>query len=98
MNNSDPIIESLLRKIGKEIFLKILYPEILRDSNVTIEELVNKYTRYASFSISSQRSRLSNSKKIFELNRQKEALLNIMLSKKVSKENKELARKCYTEI
>lgn len=98
MNNSDSIIDYLLPKIGKEVFLKILYPEILRDSNVTIEELANKYTRYASFSITSQRSRLSNSKKIFELNKQKEALLNIMPSKKVSKENKELARKYYKEI
>lgn len=36
----DPI-ECLLRKIGKEIFLRILYPEIKKNRNITVEELAN---------------------------------------------------------
>lgn len=91
-------IEYLLQKSGKEIFLKILFPELIKDKNITIEELSSKYPRYASFSINSQRTRLSKAKKIFEMNQHKEALQIIMLSKKISEEDKKTALKYYNQL
>ena len=78
MKTLDVDLEYLLQKSGKEIFLKILLTELIKDKNITVEELSSKYPRYASFSINSQRTRLSKAKKIFELNKQKEALQIIL--------------------
>ena len=80
MKTLDVDLEYLLQKSGKEIFLKILLTELIKDKNITVEELSSKYPRYASFSINSQRTRLSKAKKIFELNKQKEALQIILLT------------------
>lgn len=81
MKTLDVDLEYLLQKSGKEIFLKILLTELIKDKNITVEELSSKYPRYASFSINSQRTRLSKAKKIFELNKQKEALQIILLGR-----------------
>ena len=59
MKTLDVDLEYLLQKSGKEIFLKILLTELIKDKNITVEELSSKYPRYASFSINSQRTRLS---------------------------------------
>ena len=75
MKTLDVDLEYLLQKSGKEIFLKILLTELIKDKNITVEELSSKYPRYASFSINSQRTRLSKAKKIFELNKQKHSKL-----------------------
>ena len=64
MKTLDVDLEYLLQKSGKEIFLKILLTELIKDKNITVEELSSKYPRYASFSINSQRTRLSKAKKI----------------------------------
>lgn len=98
MYNIDPEVEYLLQKSGKDVFLNILYPELIRDKDITIEELSNKYPRYASFSINSQRTRLSKAKKIFELNKQKEAMHIILLSKKLTKTNRHIARQYYKDL
>lgn len=98
MYNTDSEIEYLLQKSGKDIFLNILYPELIRDKDITIEELSNKYPRYASFSINSQRTRLSKAKRIFELNKQKEAMHIILLSKKLSKTDRYIARQYYKDL
>lgn len=98
MKTLDVDLEYLLQKSGKEIFLKILFPELIKDKNITIKELSSKYPRYASFSINSQRTRLSKAKKIFELNKQMEALQIILLSKKISEEDKKTALKYYNKL
>lgn len=98
MKTLDIDLEYLLQKSGKEIFLKILFPELIKDKNITIKELSSKYPRYASFSINSQRTRLSKAKKIFELNKQMEALQIILLSKKISEEDKKTALKYYNKL
>ena len=51
MKTLDVDLEYLLQKSGKEIFLKILLTELIKDKNITVEELSSKYPRYASFSI-----------------------------------------------
>ena len=98
MKTLDVDLEYLLQKSGKEIFLKILLTELIKDKNITVEELSSKYPRYASFSINSQRTRLSKAKKIFELNKQKEALQIILLSKRISEEDKKTALKYYNQL
>ena len=98
MKTLDVDLEYLLQKSGKEIFLKILLTELIKDKNITVEELSSKYPRYASFSINSQRTRLSKAKKIFELNKQMEALQIILLSKKISEEDKKTALKYYNKL
>ena len=95
MKTLDVDLEYLLQKSGKEIFLKIL---LIKDKNITVEELSSKYPRYASFSINSQRTRLSKAKKIFELNKQKEALQIILLSKRISEEDKKTALQYYNQL
>ena len=70
----------------------------LQSSQLVIEELSSKYPRYASFSINSQRTRLSKAKKIFELNKQKEALQIILLSKRISEEDKKTALQYYNQL
>ena len=98
MKTLDVDLEYLLQKSGKEIFLKILLTELIKDKNITVEELSSKYPRYASFSINSQRTRLSKAKKIFELNKQKEALQIILLSKRISEEDKKTALQYYHQL
>ena len=98
MKTLDVDLEYLLQKSGKEIFLKILLTELIKDKNITVEELSSKYPRYASFSINSQRTRLSKAKKIFELNKQKEALKIILLSKRISEEDKKTALQYYNQL
>lgn len=90
MNLIDVELEYLLQKSGKEIFLKVLFPELIMDKDITIEKLSSKYPRYASFSINSQRTRLSKAKRIFELNKQKEVLQIILLGKKSRMRTKKL--------
>lgn len=98
MKTLDVDLEYLLQKSGKEIFLKILLTELIKDKNITVEELSSKYPRYASFSINSQRTRLSKAKKIFELNKQKEALQIILLSKRISEEDTKTALQYYNQL
>ncbi|MBO7494469.1 MAG: hypothetical protein J6T87_10040 [Bacteroidales bacterium] len=57
-------IESLLKKIGKSVFVEILYPEIIKNDNVSWQELSDKYALYAKFTDNSKRSRLSSARRI----------------------------------
>lgn len=98
MYKTDSEVEYLLQKSGKEVFLNILFPELMKDINVTIEELTKKYSIFESFSINSQRTRLSKAKKIFKMNKQKEAMHIIMLSKRISENNKYIARQYYKQL
>lgn len=42
MKTLDVDLEYLLQKSGKEIFLKILLTELIKDKNITVEELSSK--------------------------------------------------------
>lgn len=54
-----------LNRIGKEVFINILYPEILHNYDVTYQEIADKYPTYNQYTLHSQRSRLSTAKSIF---------------------------------
>ena len=41
MYNIDPEVEYLLQKSGKDVFLNILYPELIRDKDITIPQIRN---------------------------------------------------------
>ena len=81
-------LEKSLRAIGKEIFAVILYPELSINLEIKINEISEKYDKYKSFTINSQRSRLSKAKSIFRAGEETQALLNIYDSNKVKNEVK----------
>jgi hypothetical protein len=76
-------LDRKLQSIGKEVFVGILYPEILKNSNVGYSDIAARYERYASYSEDTQKSRLSTAKSIFRDGLQDEALQNIVDSKRL---------------
>ena len=76
-------LDRKLQSVGKDVFVTILYPEILSNPNVTYEKLADSYPRYGSFSVNSQKSRLSSAKSIFTAGLELEALKIVIDSKKV---------------
>jgi hypothetical protein len=84
-------IESLLKKIGKSVFVEILYPEIIKNDNVSWQELSDKYALYAKFTDNSKRSRLSNARKIVRKGWSKRAL-EIVSESNIESSVKEHAR------
>ena len=85
-------IEKSLRAIGKEIYATILYPEISKNINIKHYEISIKHLKYNSFTVNSQRSRLSKAKSIFKAGGEIEALINVFESNKV---NIEIKKKVY---
>lgn len=67
-------LSMLLKAIGKDIFITILYPEFKHNPNITWQEISNKYPRYSGFSINSQRGRCSSTRFIFKNGWEMEAL------------------------
>lgn len=76
-NYNNEELTMLLRAIGKEIFVTILYPELKKNIDVTWQEIGDRNTKYKCFSENSQRSRLSRSRTIFRNKWEIEALRNI---------------------
>ncbi|MCM4150920.1 hypothetical protein DHD05_04880 [Arenibacter sp. N53] len=87
-STSDINLEKSLRAIGKEIFAVILFPELSKNIDVKYDEIAKKYQTYKSFTINSQRSRLSKAKSIFKAGEETEALLNVYDSNKIKTEVK----------
>lgn len=81
-------LEKSLRAIGKEVFAVILYQELSKNIDVKYNEISEKHEKYNSFTIHSQRSRLSKAKAIFRAGEETEALLNIYNSNKIKTEVK----------
>lgn len=84
-----------LLSIGKAAFVKIMYPAIKSNPDITVEEIAAKYPAFANFK--SQDMRLKMSRKVFKEGAEFEALQLIVLSKKVSDEIKEEAQKFIDE-
>lgn len=93
----DPL-EKRLRSIGKNIFVK--YFEEFKNANFDREELAKKLLSEnpKASSIDAQKTRISNSRKIFELKMEKEALENIINSDKVESSIIEKAKKILASI
>lgn len=97
MENMDTEVNYLLQKAGKEVFVRILYPELKENRYVTIEDIARKYLMFASFTLNSQKT-LSKANKIFALGKLKEAFQIILLSRKVKKEILKEAREILKQL
>ena len=71
MNDINSQIEEILRKIGKKSFVQHLYPELRKDINVTIEDIVSRHPEYNEYTLNSQKSRLSKDRSIFREGKEK---------------------------
>lgn len=87
-----------LNKIGKEVFVKVLYPELVRDRSVSIDEIVKRHFSYGNFTVKSQKSRLSKSKRLFREGRVEKALEIIVCSGKVDLEIRKLAQRYLLDL
>lgn len=84
--NQEFKLEKTLRSIGKTAFASILYPELLKNINIKHEEIAKKHPIYNSYSITSQKNRLSRAKGLFKKGLEEEALSNILYSKEIKDE------------
>lgn len=92
-------VKTLLGKIGKDVFINILYPELRGNGEVAVGEIAAKYPRFSTFTPASQRTRLSNAKRIMADKKMiKEALDIIMASKRLEQECKNRAENFYKEL
>lgn len=98
MENLDTEVNYLLQKAGKEVFVRILYPELKENRYVSVEDIARKYPKFASFTSDSQKTRLSKANKIFALGKLKEAFQIILLSRKVKKEILQEAREILKQL
>lgn len=98
MKTLDVDLEYLLQKSGKEIFLKILLTELIKDKNITVEELSSKYPRYASFCLFNSKIFFALLKRVLCELIEKEALQIILLSKRISEEDKKTALQYYNQL
>lgn len=97
MENMDTEVNYLLQKAGKEVFVRILYPELKENRYVTIEDIARKYPMFVSFTLNPQKT-LSKANKIFALGKLKEAFQIILLSRKVKKEILKEAREILKQL
>jgi hypothetical protein len=84
-------VKKCLKSIGKEAFVRILFPILKKDPDITLEELAKKLP--ASTNINSLTIRLGQSRRIFDERAEYEALQIIVLSKRVPNEIKDEAQK-----
>jgi hypothetical protein len=84
-------LDVLLRKIGMSVFVQILYPELMRDKNVSIETICERHVKFAEFTLNSQRSRLSSAKTIFRDGLERQALKLIAKSDQVDNQVRTVA-------
>lgn len=78
-------LDSWLSSVGKKAFRDILYPAIKQNPDITYSELAKMNDVFASYTESSQKSRLSTAKSIVKNNLEEEALSIIELSKRVKR-------------
>lgn len=89
-------LEKYVKSVGKSVFVEIMYPELLRNMYIDNIYLARKYGQYGSYSVNSQRSRLSTSKTIFR-NGWQCAALEIISGSNSEPEARALAEKYLRE-
>lgn len=90
-------VEERLRAVGKMSFICILYPELKKNIDITIEELSMKYPIFKEYELNSQRTKLSSARAIFRENKIEVALKHIIESKNVTNEIRQRARTALFE-
>ena len=91
-------IDKLLKKIGKEVFIEILYPLLVKNKDIDIEGVARNNKRFAAFTKSSQRTRISNAKRLFLQYGVKDILYVIINSKRVDEGARQFALKYYEDL
>lgn len=91
-------IDKLLKKIGKEVFIEILYPLLVKNKDIDAEDVARSNKRFATFTKSSQRTRISNAKRLFLQFGAKDILYVIINSKRVDEGARQFALKYYEEL
>ena len=56
MENANQWIEELLRKIGKKSFVCHLYPELINNIDVSIEDIASRHPEFKKYTRDSQRN------------------------------------------
>jgi len=93
MENANQWIEELLRKIGKKSFVCHLYPELINNIDVSIEDIASRHPEFKKYTRDSQRTRLSKARSIFKEGKEREALLIIIYSGKIDNDTLSQAHK-----
>lgn len=75
-------LDNTLKSIGKGVFMK-LYPLIKENPSISIEDVIKKIPEYGSYTIDSQKSRLSSTKSIIRRGLGNDAIDIIAYSKRV---------------
>lgn len=91
-------MERKLRSIGKEIFVE--YFEDFQDLTIDREELALKLLKEnpKATSLGAQQTRISNARKIFELNMERQALITIIESNRLNENIRDKAKKIVKNI
>ena len=76
----------ILRKIGMSTYVDILFPAMVRDRDISVMELCQKYPKYCTYKPASQNSRRSNAKRIFDNGLHIAALKSIIQSSRTTPE------------
>lgn len=96
-DNAEDRLENTLRSIGKEAFVK-LYPLLKGNINIDAAGVSKVYPEYNQYSVTSQRTRLSSSRGIFNRGLEREALENIANSPHIKKTVKQEALKFLSKL
>lgn len=81
-----------MKSIGKECFILYICPELLKDQDITYDDIARKYPTYAGYKLENQKSRLSTSKRIFREGNVTDALRLILDSGRLDEHVRELAK------
>lgn len=98
MDDKDTRINLTLRSIGKKAFVQALYPELVRDIDVSVEEIGERHSFYKRYIATAQRNRLSSARTLFREGWIEKALEIIVCSGNVDSETRKLAQKYLLDL
>lgn len=84
-------LKRLLIAIGMKAYVEILFPAMIRDREISVTELCQKYPDFNRYTLKAQNTRRSKTRKIFDNGWQFEALKSISLSSRTAPKVREKA-------
>ena len=73
-------LKCLIKAIGMKAYVEILFPALIKDKNISVMELCQKYPEFNKYTPDAQNTRRSKARKILENGWEVEALKTISLS------------------
>lgn len=95
--NEEEILDNTLKSIGKSAFLK-LYPIVKENPNISLAEVYKHYPEFKNYSSNAQKTRLSSTRSIVNQGLDYEAMSNVMLSSRLSKEDRMKAEQFVADL